>query len=189
MPDEPDVAPRTRAQWRRWLTTHHATSGPVRVILRKKRSDVPGITYEEALEEALCFGWIDSRMDGLDEDRIRQRFSPRKPGGSWSASNKARVERLIAEGRMTEAGAAAIARAKRDGSWTVLDAVEALEVPEDLAAALAADPAAAAGFDASSPSARKQALYRIASAKRPETRARRIEETVRRARDDRRADR
>ena len=130
------------------------------------------------MEEALCFGWIDSVVNRLDADRFKQLFTPRKRGSGWARTNKERVERLVARGLMTDAGLAAVKAAKADGSWQALDDVENLVVPGDLAAALAANPAAAAGFAAFTSSVRKMILYRVSEAKQPETRARRIEQTV-----------
>ena len=131
------------------------------------------------VEEALCFGWIDSKAMTLDEERAGMWMSPRKPQSAWSQSNKERVARLERAGRLRPAGIAAIARAKESGAWTLLDSVEALEVPADLAAALARDRDAERHFRAFPPSARKRILFWIASAKREETRRRRVEETVR----------
>jgi uncharacterized protein YdeI (YjbR/CyaY-like superfamily) len=111
------VEPRSPAEWREWLAEHHATSHGVFLVVHKKGSDEPGVRYEEAVEEALCFGWIDSTAHTLDDKRYKQLFTPRKPGGTWAPSNKERVERLIGQGRMTEAGYAAIEAAKRNGSW------------------------------------------------------------------------
>ena len=124
------------------------------------------------------FGWIDSTTHRLDADRFRQLFTPRKPGSTWSQSNKARVERLEARGLMTPAGRAAVEVAKSNGSWTMLDEIDSLTVPEDLAVALAAAPPAERFFAALSSSQQKMILYWIASAKLPETRAKRITETV-----------
>jgi uncharacterized protein YdeI (YjbR/CyaY-like superfamily) len=176
-----------RAGWRRWLRSHHASSTGVWVLVRKKGGKRPGVTYEEVVEEGLCFGWIDSRANPVDEDRYRLTMTPRKPGSVWAATNKERVARLTAAGRMTAAGLAVVEAAKADGSWDALSGVDALEVPEDLAAALAADPAAARHFEAFPPSSKKMILYWIASAKRPQTRARRVEETVRLAAENLRA--
>ncbi|MGE5226654.1 MAG: YdeI/OmpD-associated family protein [Planctomycetaceae bacterium] len=176
-----------RAAWRRWLRAHHASSTGVWVLVRKKGGAPPGATYVEVVEEGLCFGWIDSRANPVDEHHYRLTMTPRKSGSVWSASNKERVARLTAEGRMTSAGLAVVEAAKADGSWDALSAVDALEVPEDLAAALAADPAAARHFDAFPPSSKKMILYWIASAKRPQTRARRVEETARLAAENLRA--
>jgi uncharacterized protein YdeI (YjbR/CyaY-like superfamily) len=165
-----------RAAWRRWLERNHGTSGGVWVVLAKK--GVPGLGYEEAVEEALCFGWIDAKANSLDERRYKQWLAPRKARGGWSASNKARIERLIAEGRMAPAGLAAIEAAKANGSWSQLDGSQALRVPRDLAAALRAHPHAKANFDAFPPSVRRSILAWIEAAKRPETRAKRIAETA-----------
>jgi len=166
---------------RAWLEANHATSPVVRLAIGKKGNSVTDLTYEDAIEEGLRFGWIDSTTRRLDADRHTVLFSRRKPRGTWSRSNKERVERLLAQGLMAPAGLAVIEAAKADGSWTSLDDVEALVVPDDLAAALSANPAAAAGWDAARASQRKIALYRIASAKRQETRSRRVSEVVRAA--------
>ena len=134
------------------------------------------LDYEAAVEEALCFGWVDSTGGYLDDERGKLYFAPRKPRSVWAVSNKARVERLIHEGRMAPAGLAVIERAKANGSWDLLDAVERLEVPEDLAAALEDRPPAAVDFAAFPPSARKMLLGWVALARRPGTRAARITE-------------
>jgi uncharacterized protein YdeI (YjbR/CyaY-like superfamily) len=168
------VAPAGRAEWRAWLAENHAASTGVWLVYPKKSSGLPGPSYEEAVEEALCFGWIDSRVRPLDERRRLQWFSPRRPGSIWSAPNKARVARLLAAGRMAPAGLAKIEAAKADGSWEILDKVDALEMPEDLVAALAAAPGAEAGFAGLAASIRKPLLYWLLSAKRPATRVRRI---------------
>ena len=134
-----------------------------------------GLDYEAAVEEALCFGWVDSTGGKVDDERGKLYFAPRKMRSPWAATNKARVARLIADGRMAPAGLAAIERAKANGSWEVLDSVERLEVPDDLAGALDRHPPAAANFAAFPPSARKMHLGWVATAMRPETRADRIE--------------
>ena len=146
-----------------------------------RRGHGPRVEYEDAVEEALCFGWIDSQGGNVDDARSRQYFAPRNPTSGWAATNKARVERLIADGRMAPAGLAAIERAKANGSWTLLDDVEQGIVPDDLAAALAAHPPAAANFDAFPKSAKRAMLEWVAQAKRPETRARRVLEIAERA--------
>jgi uncharacterized protein YdeI (YjbR/CyaY-like superfamily) len=175
---EARVAPAGRGDWRAWLADHHRDSEGTWVVVAKKRSGVPGPTYEEAVEEALCFGWIDSRMHPLDGDHFEQRFSPRRAGSIWSRSNKERVARLMRAGLMTPAGLAKIEAAEADGSWELLDRVEALAVPEDLAGALAAVPGAPEGFAAMAPSAQKQYLYWVLSAKRRDTRAARVAAVV-----------
>lgn len=177
----------TRAAWRRWLTRNHASSPGVWLILTKKDSGIACVAYEEAVEEALCFGWIDSTAKGIDGIRRRQMFTPRKRKSSWSASNKARVARLIDQGLVTEAGLVAVERAKADGTWTAGDDAERLIVPPDLAAALRRPAAARRNFDAFTPSARKSILLWIGEAKRAETRVKRIATTARMAAANRRA--
>lgn len=163
-----------RAAWRAWLAEHHASSPGVWVVLRKKAGGDGGLRYVDAVEEALCFGWIDSVINPLDARRTLQLFSPRKPKGTWAKSNKDRVERLTAAGLMAPAGLAVIDAAKRDGSWSALDAIDALEVPADLAKALRAIPGARAGFDALAASKKKGMLWWVTTAKRAETRAARV---------------
>lgn len=179
--EEPQVQPASRAEWRAWLDAHHDRESGAWFVSWKRAAGRTGVGYEEAVLEALCFGWIDGKARSLDAERMLVRFSPRRPGSGWARSNKERIARLEAEGLMTEAGRRVIDAAKADGSWTVLDSVEAMVVPDDLAAALEAEPGAREGFDANSASARKALLGGIAQAKRPETRAARIAETVRRA--------
>ena len=169
---------RDRAQLRAWLERNHSRSAGVRLAIGKRGNAVTTLTYEDAIEEALCFGWIDSTAGCLDEDRYTVLFTPRKPGSTWARTNKVRVERLTSAGLMTPAGLAAIERAKADGSWNALDDVDELRVPPDLAEALAAEPEAERGFARLSSSKRRMALYWIGSSKRPETRAKRIAETV-----------
>ena len=170
----PEVFVDDRATWRAWLEANHATSSGVWLVTWRSRSVKSGIPYDAAVEEALCFGWVDGTAGTIDEERGKQYFSPRKPNSGWAATNKARVERLISDGRMAPAGLAAIARAKENGSWELLDSVERLEVPDDLAAALESLPPAAANFAAFPPSVRKLALTSLVMAKRPETRAERV---------------
>jgi uncharacterized protein YdeI (YjbR/CyaY-like superfamily) len=174
--DAPLVDAQDRGAWRSWLETHHATATGAWLVMWRPRSGRGGLDYEAAVEEALCFGWIDSTARPVDVDRTRLYFAPRKPRSGWAATNKARLERLIAANRMAAAGLAAVERAKANGSWTMLDSVERLEVPDDLAAALNGRPSAAANFAAFPPSARKLALTWIAQAQRPETRAVRVRE-------------
>ena len=129
--------------WRAWLAEHHATSRGVWLVTwRAGAGRHPRLAYEDAIQEALCFGWVDSTGGTVDAERGKLYFAPRRPGSVWARSNRERVERLIAQGRMAPAGLAAIERARADGSWSILMSAERLEVPEDLAAALAADPAA-----------------------------------------------
>ena len=172
--DAPHVHADDRATWRAWLEANHATARGAWLVTWRSRSGRVGLDYEAAIEEALCFGWVDSTGGHVDDERGKLYFAPRKPRSVWAASNKARVERLIGEGRMAPAGLAAIERAKANGSWEILDAVERLEIPEDLAAALEVRPPAAVNFAAFPPSARKMMLGWVALARRPETRAVRI---------------
>jgi uncharacterized protein YdeI (YjbR/CyaY-like superfamily) len=168
----------SRAAWREWLEKHHATSSGVRLVIYKKASGKQRLSYDEAVEEALCFGWVDSTTNTLDANRYTLNFSPRKPGSVWAQSNKQRVERLIEQGLMTPAGLAKIEAAKRDGAWSKMDAIDDLVMPDDLAAALAANPDANQHFAAFSNSAKKMILFWISSARRPETRQKRVEQTV-----------
>ena len=173
--DAPLFQPEDRAAWRDWLQANHATARGVWLVSWRPRSGrPPAVDYEAASEEALCFGWVDSTGGTLDDERGKLYFAPRKPRSPWAASNKARVERLIADGRMAPAGMAAIERAKANGAWEILDSSERLEVPDDLAAALDGRPPAAANFAAFPPSTRKMLLGWVAVAQRPATRAARI---------------
>ena len=148
-----------------WLVSYKAATGKTR------------LTYEESIPDALSYGWIDSLNKPLDDERTGLLFTPRKPGSGWSRTNKVRIARLVKEGRVQPAGLAKIAAAKRDGSWTLLDSVEAMEVPNDLRRALGA--AGMRKFDALTPGRKKEHLRMLVTAKRPETRAKRIEEIVR----------
>lgn len=175
-PDSPNgkplVTPSSRSLWRRWLSENHHRPDGVWVVYRKNSSDLVGPTYDDLVEEALCFGWIDSQTRRVDDDRLLQWFSPRRSGGMWSKSNKERVERLAAAGLMTPPGQAAIDAAKADGMWAISDEIESLELPSDLAAALGGP--AQAAWDGLSNSWKRQQLWWILTARRPETRATRI---------------
>lgn len=176
--DDDAVHPLTVAAWRRWLSTHHARDAGTWLISYKQATGLPRFTYDAAVEEALCFGWVDSRVRALDAKRGMLWFAPRRPRSAWSATNKARVERLIAEGRMAPPGLAVIEAARANGAWGTLDGVEALEVPADLAAAFRRHAGSARQFDAFPRSVKRGILEWIVQAKRAETRARRIEETA-----------
>jgi uncharacterized protein YdeI (YjbR/CyaY-like superfamily) len=178
--DAPLVQADDRATWRAWLEANHASASGAWLVTWR-RGHGPVLDYGEAVEEALCFGWVDSRGGKVDEHRTKLYFAPRKPRSDWSASNKARVERLIDAGLMRPAGLAAIERAKENGSWSTLDEVEQGIVPPDLAAAFEAHPPAAERFAAFPWSARREILVWIAGARRSETRAARINETAIRA--------
>jgi uncharacterized protein YdeI (YjbR/CyaY-like superfamily) len=172
------VYPPDRAAWRGWLEAHHQTEKGVWLVYYKKDSGMPSIAYPDMVKECLCFGWIDSRVNKLDETRYLQLITPRKPKSVWSKINKGYVEELERENLLAPAGLRAIEIAKDNGSWSSLDEVEALTIPDDLAAALAANPAAQATFVTYSPSTLKLALTRLAAAKRPETRQKRLTELM-----------
>ncbi len=172
--DAPHVHADDRATWRAWLEANHATARGAWLVTWRARTGRPTLDYESAVQEALCFGWVDSTGGHFDADRGKLYFAPRKPRSIWAASNKARVERLIRDGRMMPAGLAAIDRAKANGSWEILDGPERLEVPDDLAEALSAADPAADNFERFPASARRMMLAWVAMAQRPETRAARI---------------
>jgi uncharacterized protein YdeI (YjbR/CyaY-like superfamily) len=181
MADElPELIVRDAAAWRAWLAKHHADPAGVWLVLAKKGTDKPtSLTYDQALEEALCHGWIDGQARRRDATTYRQRFTPRRRRSVWSKRNTGIVERLKAEGRMHPAGVAEVERAKADGRWDAAYAGPAtIEVPPDLSEALAAEPKALAMFEALNSQNRYAVLYRIATAKRADTRARRINEFV-----------
>ena len=174
------LIPPSRDAWRGWLVSNSDRREGLWIVYRKKSSGLAGPVYDDLVEEALCFGWIDSRVRRIDDDRVMQWFSPRRDGGLWSALNKERIARLAAAGHITEIGQAAIDRAKTDGSWSQLDEVDGLVVSADLQSALDAVPEAATTFESLADSAKKQHLWWIYSAKRPGTRASRIQETIHR---------
>ena len=167
-----------RKEWRAWLENNHRSSIGVWLIYYKVKSGKPSVRYGEAVKEALCFGWIDSKVKSLDEERYMQIFTPRKPKSVWSKLNKQYIEELIEQGLMNPSGLEKIEAAKQDGSWHKLDAIEELSIPADLKKALAADETANRYFEAFSNSAKKNILFWIESAKRPETRLKRIEQTI-----------
>jgi len=170
--------PASPQHWREWLQAHHAEKQSVWLIYHKKQSSTPSLTWSQAVDEALCFGWIDSRAQPIDGERYRQFFSRRKPGSGWSKINKAKVERLTAAGLMAPAGLASIEAAKQNGAWALLDDVEALRLPADLAQPLAAQPLAASYFESLSRTDKRNIMQWLVLAKRPATRQKRIAEIV-----------
>jgi uncharacterized protein YdeI (YjbR/CyaY-like superfamily) len=178
--DHPTLIVVDAAAWARWLASNHEHSPGVWLGLAKQGTTEPTrLTYDEALEEALCHGWIDGQVRRLDALVYRQRFTPRRPRSAWSKRNVGIVERLLRESRMRPAGIAAVERAKADGRWEQAYAGQAtIEVPADLTAALGARPAARAMFEVLTSQNRYAVLYRIDRAKRVDTRARRIEQFV-----------
>lgn len=168
--------PKNQAAWRRWLQKHHQSEQSVWLIYYKKTSLAHNLTWSEAVDEALCFGWIDSVRKTLDEERFIQFFSKRKPNSGWSKINKAKIEQLVKDGKMTPAGFECIEKAKQNGSWFLLDTVEAMIIPKDLLQAFKMYPGAKAYFTGLKKSEQKIILYWLVTAKRPETRAKRIED-------------
>ncbi len=177
MPDDglPVLAPGSAAEWDAWLTEHHADSAGLWLKIPKKGSGCPGVCYADALSVALCHGWIDGQKGRLDDEYWLQRFTPRRAGSKWSRINTEQVTTLIEAGRMRPAGLREVERAQADGRWAAAyESQSAAAVPEDLARALDGNDAARAFFERLDRANRYAILYRIADAKRPETRARRI---------------
>ena len=189
MTDSPmdSVHPRTVAEWRTWLEQHHATSAGVWMVFFKQATGNPRVAYDEAVETALCFGWIDSKPRTLDAGRSMLWFSPRKKASAWSKKNKERIDMLIANGQMHQAGLQKVEDAKQDGSWTQLDAVELLEVPADLRTAFKSYAGSQGNFEAFPRSAKRAILEWISNAKTDVTRAKRVTETARLAAENVRA--
>ncbi|MEI3867504.1 YdeI/OmpD-associated family protein [Microbacterium sp. CCNWLW134] len=176
--DGEQVIAKDAEAWRSWLDQNHRTSRGAWLVRPRPGSDLDLIGYEDAILQALCFGWIDGPVRTFDERTSGLWFAPRRPTSGWAATNKARVARLEAEGLLEEAGIRAIEVAKANGAWGVLDNAEALREPDDLAAALDATPQARAAWDAFPPSSRKYGIGFIDTARRPETRAARIAKIV-----------
>ena len=173
--DLPELLVADAAEWRAWLEKHYAAEPGVWLVLHKKGGRVTTITYDEALDEALCFGWIDGQVGRRDEGSFRQRFTPRTKRSAWSERNRDHIARLSAEGLMRPAGIAAVEAAQADGRWDRAYARQSeAVVPDDLAAAIAASPRAQATFDGLNAINRFALIYRVGSVKRPETRARKI---------------
>jgi uncharacterized protein YdeI (YjbR/CyaY-like superfamily) len=171
----------TRAQWRAWLEANHDSARGVWLCSWRGAIARPVCRYPEVVEEALCFGWIDSTVNVLDDDRALQLLTPRKPKSTWTRLNRRRVADMEAAGLMTDAGRHAVEIARENGWWTILDPVEDLLVPDDLGAALDANDTARARWDEFPPSARKAMLWWVISAAKDATRARRIESIVEKA--------
>lgn len=178
--DLPELLVADSDEWRRWLSDHHAISRGVWLVLAKKGTVEPtSLSYNEALDEAICFGWIDGQVGRRDTTTFRRRFSPRTARSPWSKRNAAIAERLIATDRMHRSGENEVRRAKEDGRWETAYAGQAsMEVPQDLASALLVNPRANAMFEGLTRANRYAILYRIANAKKPETRTMRIGQFV-----------
>ena len=178
IPDRP-LQFRNKDEWRAWLTENHATQKDAWLVILKNNVIKPGVYYKEAVEEAICFGWIDGVMKSVDAEFYYLRFSPRKRGSIWSVSNQIRVEQLIAQGRMTEAGMAKVREAKENGEWeAAIRREDTSSLPEDLGRALESHAEARANFGKFPASQKKQILYWLASAKTEKTRLKRIQEIV-----------
>lgn len=169
---------KSRKDWRKWLQKNHASKKSVWLIISKKQSNVPTVSYSEAVEEALCFGWIDAKANKKDEESYYQSFSKRNLKSSWSKINKLRVAELIKENLMTEAGLEAIKTAKENGAWNALENVDNITMPEDLKRSFNKNKSALKNFLGFPPSSQKMILGWIHTAKKPETRLKRIETTV-----------
>ena len=176
--DGEKVVAQDASAWRAWLEANHATSKGAWLVRPRPGSDLDLIGYEEAIRQALCFGWIDGPVRSFDEQTGGLWFAPRRGSSGWAATNKARLEILEREGLMADAGMRAVELAKANGSWTILDNAEALREPDDLAAALEATPDARAKWDAFPPSSRKFGIAAVDAARRPETRAARVAKIV-----------
>jgi uncharacterized protein YdeI (YjbR/CyaY-like superfamily) len=178
--DAERVEPAAVEGWSAWLAEHHDDATGVWLVT-PRRASARSFDYETAVCEALRYGWVDAVQKPLDEERTMQWFAPRRPTSGWSRPNKLRIERLERDGRLEPAGRATVEAAKANGTWTLLDDVEDLVVPDDLAAAFEAHRGARAAWDGFSRSSRKQMLTWVVTAKKPETRARRIEEIAAKA--------
>jgi uncharacterized protein YdeI (YjbR/CyaY-like superfamily) len=174
---ETTFAPSDVAQWRDWLTRHAQSEKEIWLVVEHKDSDAPSPRYHEAIEQALCFGWIDGLHRKHTDHSSRLRFTPRRPSSSWSAVNRERAERMSEQGLMTEQGQALIDLAKASGTWQVVPS-DVSAVPDDLRDALRSNDPAGKHFDAFPPSSRRLILEWIVTAKKPETRRRRIDRTV-----------
>jgi uncharacterized protein YdeI (YjbR/CyaY-like superfamily) len=180
-PDGKRVHPETAVEWRAWLDEHHDSSAGVWQVSWKKHTGRPTVAYEEAVTEAMAVGWVDSKGQRLDDDRTMLWFTPRRTTSGWSRPNKRRVELLHAEGRMGPAGQAAIDAAKANGTWSLLDDVEDLVVPDDLAVAFDEHPGAREHWERFTRSTRRSILEWIVTAKRAPTRSTRVAETAQKA--------
>ncbi len=170
---------KTRKDWRGWLKKNHRSAKSVWLIIYKKESEVSSVYYPEAVDEALCFGWIDSKPNKRDDKSYYQFFAKRNPKSNWSAINKAKVANLIEQGLMTDAGLEMVTVAKQNGTWTALDEVENIAMPDDLKTLFNKDKEALKNWEGFPRSSKRGILEWILNAKRPETRRQRIAETVR----------
>jgi len=178
MENRKEYYPKNRAAWRKWLEKNHASAQNIWLVISKKASDKPFVSYNDAVEEALCFGWIDSTANKRDNESYYLLVAQRKPKSPWSGLNKKRIEKLLKENKITEAGLKKITAAKKDGSWKLLDKIEALEMPLPLKKAFAKDKKGLKNFTLFPPSVKKQLYHWVESAKTDLTKQKRIDETV-----------
>jgi uncharacterized protein YdeI (YjbR/CyaY-like superfamily) len=172
--DLSEFQPKSRKAWRAWLQKHNASSTGIWLVYAKKHTGIPTLSYDESVEEALCFGWIDSLRHPVDDKLWRMVFTPRKPKSAWSGPNRVRAAAMIQAGLMTEAGMKMVALAKQSGTWAALQHVEQLQTPADLKKAIKANPNAKKHWPTVAPGLKKIFFYRLNSAKREETRNKRI---------------
>lgn len=179
MKEEPEhFSPKDKKHWREWLQKHHKSKNAIWLVMHKKGTATHNLTWNEAVEEALCFGWIDSVKRTVDEVKFKQYFGKRKPTSTWSKINKEKIVELTSAGLMTKAGLKCIEVAKENGSWTILDSAEKLEIPDDLEKAFIQHQGAREYFEQQNKSTRKGMLHWIAMARRAETRQKRVQEIV-----------
>jgi uncharacterized protein YdeI (YjbR/CyaY-like superfamily) len=171
--------PKSRADWRKWLEKNHESKSSVWLVYFKASTKIPSLSWSEAVEEALCFGWIDSTKKTIDHERYMQYFSKRKPSSTWSMINKEKVAQLTQNNLMAKAGLVSIETAKQNGTWSLMDDVEKLIVPEDLRAALVKNGSSMEFFQSQSKSIKKGLLHWVTVARKSETRKKRIEEIAR----------
>ncbi len=170
---------KTRAEWRNWLNKNHLKNAGIWLVFYKKHTGKPTLEYDAAVEEALCFGWIDSIIKKLDDERYLRKFTPRKSDSRWSESNKKRVKKLMRQGLMTKLGVARVTEAKKSGLWEESGRPEiSFEIPKELENALAKNKKAKTFFDQLAPSYRKHFIGWITTAKRQETKDRRVGESI-----------
>lgn len=174
----PTFCPSSQKDWREWLRKNHKSRQSVWLVLYKKKTGIPSVNWSDAVDQALCFGWIDGKRLPLSEEKFMQSFSKRKPKGTWSNINKEKVERLIQKRLMTKAGREAIEVSRQNGSWDLLNSAEALEIPNDLEAAFKLEPGLKRSFSALPRSKQKFLLMKLTLSKRPETRKTRVAEIV-----------
>ena len=178
MVDLKRVQPKSRAAWRQWLEKHHSAAPGIWLVFAKKHTGLPTLTYEHAVQEALCFGWIDSLVKSIDDRFHMQMFTPRKPKSAWSATNKARLTKLMKAGVMAPAGLAAVETAKKTGSWNAYAPVDKMTIPPELQRAFDANPDAKKNWPTYTASAQRSFLHMVNGAKRPGTREKYVKRVI-----------